>query len=348
MGNNLFFSLACDTDPDINPPFRICKSDGADHPSIWRGITRGIEGFRQRLKSTSFLSKHAALPVTWLLRADRQIYEIYGTPSYCFQHFEKIWEQEIHVGSEIGWHPHLYRWSTTMNQWRPYLGYDDDIQILRECLHALRQCVDVQAVRTGWDYHSNTLMHFFDHENMVADASALPRCTQTGLSFYDWRTTPRTPYFPSQLDYRQGGHSPNESLNIIEMPVLLRKLQPSAHLARYALRKLRVARPQAHHRHLMDWESAKWQGVMITGPQKAFREAVQQTCAAYPQKDHIFLTTYFHTDELLSEAMQERLVHNLEHLWRFAERQGLDLVPVTLSTAASFAKKQYQFQPTTV
>ena len=74
--------------------------------------------------------------------------------------------------NRTGWHPHLYRWSEKTNQWMPYLGFDDDIQILTECINSMRQHIEINAVRTGWDYNSNTLMRFFDEKKLVVDASA--------------------------------------------------------------------------------------------------------------------------------------------------------------------------------
>ena len=344
MGNNIFFSIACDTDPDINPPFRTFKTKGEENTHIWRGIIEGIENLRQRLKRTPFLSKHTALPVTWLLRSDRQIYELYGNPAFCFQQFESVWKNESSYGSEIGWHPHLYCWCDKTNRWIPHLGFDDDIQILTECINSMRQCIDINAVRTGWDYHSNTLMRFFDEQKVVVDASALPCCTQTGVWFFDWRNTPRTPYFPSRLDYTQKGNSPEDALSIIEMPALVRALSPSLRMARHAIRKLREFKHNTDSRHLIDWGSAKWQGVFITSERKAFMEAVQQTIAAYSENEDIFLVTYFHTDELLSSSTLETFVLNLENVSRFADSRGFELIPVTLSTAASLAKEQYRFR----
>ena len=50
MSNNIFFSIACDTDPDFNPPFRTFKTEGEENTHIWLGITEGIGHLRKRLK----------------------------------------------------------------------------------------------------------------------------------------------------------------------------------------------------------------------------------------------------------------------------------------------------------
>ena len=341
MSNIIYFSIACDTDPDINPPFRIFDAKKDKNERIWKGVAEGIEILRQRLKNDSFLfTDYKKLPVTWLLRSDRQIYELYGNPAFCFQQFEDIWKKERSYGSETGWHPHLYRWHEKAKQWMPNLGLDDDIPMLTECINCLRQYTDIYAVRTGWDYHSNRLMSFFDEQKLLVDASALPGCTQNGDWFHDWRKTPRAPYFPSRFDYRHSEDSLENVLKIIEMPALVRRLTLPLQAARYAARKLRAIKQNANS-YLVDWESAKWQGVRLaTSECKPFIEAVRQTIAAYSENQDIFLVTYFHTQELILPIFLERFMLNLKNLFSLSDRMGLKIVPITLSAASSLAKRQ--------
>jgi len=337
MSNKMaYLSVACDTDPDINPSYR--KFQSTENPEhIWQGITVGIDNLRLRLEKTSFLKKYKQLPVTWLLRADRQIYELYGNASFCFQRYENIWKNENKRSSEIGWHPHLYRWNEQTNQWMPYLNQDDDVGILEECLHSLRQCTDILSVRTGWIYHSNILMNFFNKQKLLVDASAIPGCTQSGIWFYDWRGTERNPYHPSKHDYRVKGKSPDQTLNILEMPVLVRRLSLPLHIIRHYIRKLMAIR--STQANLTDWESSRWQGALLTRGCRIFNDAVKQTISENSDDNPVFLTTYFHTDELLLPSFLERFVQNLESLSILAEKLGYTLVPITLSTAASLAKK---------
>jgi len=339
MSKTIFLSIACDTDPDINPCCRVFGKENTGH--IWQGITVGIDVLRQRMKDTYFLSRYKQFPVTWLLRADRQIYELYGNAAFCFQKFEHIWKNEHNHGSEIGWHPHLYRWNEQGCRWIPYLGCDDDVEILKECLYSLRQHTDICAVRTGWDYHSNRLMNFFDEQGLLVDASAIPDCTHSGIWFYDWRGTVRTPFLPSKHDYRKRGVSPESSLKILEMPILVRRLNLPLHILRYGIRNLRNLRAISGslQGYLTDWESARWQGILLTSECKLFYEAAQQTLSAYSESEHVFLTTYFHTGELLSSSLVARFIRNWESLSSLAEKIGYTVIPTTLSTAASLVKR---------
>lgn len=330
-----YLCVSCDTDPDINPPYaEVPSKESCD--DIWQGIVFGIPALRQRLKETCFASKYGQLPVTWLLRSDRQIYELYKDASFCFKRFEKVWKSEQGHGSDIGWHPHLYRWHRQACRWAEHLGKDDDLEILAECLNSLRLYTDVYAVRTGWDYHSNKLIGLFDREGLLVDASAIPGTVQSGTWFFDWRGAPRTPYFPSKIDYRQPAESREHALSIIEMPVLVRSLSLPWHLLRYSLRKLRAIR--SHCDDFTDWGSSRYQGLRITSKGGAFYKAIQQTLAASSEEETVFLNTYFHTNELLSSRSVDNLVRNLEKISCLAERGGRTLVPVTLSVAAPFAK----------
>lgn len=339
MGMNkvAYLSIACDADPDIDPPYRkVPSKENAEH--IWQGITVGIHTLRQHLKETPVVSKYGRLPVTWLLRSDRQIYELYGNADFCFRRFENVWKSEHEHGSEIGWHPHLYRWDEYACQWTPYLAKDDDLEILAECLNSLRQCTDIYAVRTGWDYHSNRLMGFFDREGLLVDASAIPGSIHSGTWFHNWGGTARPPYFPSKFDYRRPAESHEHALRILEMPVLVRSLSLPFHLIRFCYHNLRAIR--SFNVNFTDWESARWQGVFISRRCRPFYEAVHQTLAMSSEKEGIFLTTYFHTNELLSLRGVQRFIQNLENLSCLTERIGYTLVPTTLSVAASLVKNR--------
>ena len=336
MPERIVLSVACDTDPDFNPPFRTADSASVDD-SLWGGISEGIEILRQHLMSSSLSNDLRSLPITWLLRSDRQIHEMYGDPAYCLTKFERIWDSERALNSELGWHPHLYRWNDEIGEWLPFLGACDDLQILSECLAALRQHCEITAVRTGWDYHSNDLMNLFDASGLKVDASALPGCSQIGLWFYDWRSTGRDPYYPSKTDYRIPGNEDEESLSILEMPVLVRTLSHPFHQIRWVVRNLRGVWYQFDLR-LLDWKSARWQGLMITGPRSAFRSAVEQTFQVFSGAPDIFLNTYFHTNELLIPEFLERLILNLGTIDRLSRERGIEVVPTTLTRSASMAQ----------
>lgn len=334
MGKVVYLSVACDTDPDLIPHQSIIYgSDNRNH--IWRGISVGIANFRRLFQQSTFFSEHGQLCVSWLLRADRQIYELYNDASFCFRHFENIWSDELTHGNEIGWHPHLYRWEKRTKQWEHYLGYDDDLQILSGCFASLRKCIDVTTVRTGCDYHSNRLMRFFDEQGIIVDASAIPGSRQTGQWFYDWEGTPRYPYHPSVSDYRRPAKSNELSLNIIEMPMLVRALPFPLHFLRFCKRNIKAIPTLV----FTDYESARWQGQIITRRPSSFYQAIAQTLTDYSHSDCVFINTYFHSNDLLLPKLLSNFLCNLESLSYLVERKGYDLISVTLRDLAPIAKE---------
>lgn len=320
--------VACDADPDGPVPWRRVPPNVAPD-ALWTGVSVGIETLRRRLEKSRFHSRFGHLPITWLLRADRQISETYGTPAFAFERFAPLWTREQRLGSEIGWHPHLYRWNDAAVTWQPSLDADDDLDVLRSCLSALRRHADIRSARTGWTYHSNGLMKMFASEGVRFDASAIPGSLQGGRWRHDWRSAPRTPYRPSAGDYRAPARSPLESVCICELPVIVRRLARPPHALRYVVRLAR--------RSGDTWESARWQGVVITRHVRGFRDAVAQTLQL--SGETAFLVTYFHTGELLRSNCIDRFERNLDTIVTFADRGAWELRPATLSAAGHAAEQ---------
>lgn len=334
MLRTVYLSVACDIEPDFNPRQFIIY-DSANRNFIWQSISVGISNLRRALNQSRFSSKYGKLNISWLVRSDRQIYELYNDASFCFRHFEDIWSDELAVGSEIGWHPHLYRWQRRNKQWIPYLGYDDDLEILTDCLATLRKCTDVTTVRTGWDYHSNRLVRFLDEQRILVDASAIPGGLQLGQWFYDWRGSVRYPYHPSVSDYRRPPKSNESALNIIEIPILVKALRFPFQFIRFCKRNIKTISRLA----FTDYESARWQGQVITGVPSSFYEAIQQVLTYPLYSDCFFINTYFHSPELLSPKLLGNFIFNLDNLSHLVESKGYSLVSVTLRDLAPIAKE---------
>ena len=337
MTRTAYLSVLCDADWGINPPCRVLPHPG-DLDATWQALLASIPVLRERLARSAVVSQHGPLPITWLLRADRQVLELHGDPAYSFRQFEPVARSEQAHGSEIGWHPHLYRWEEAAGRWLPFLRQDDDLEVLAQCLETLRRFVDVRVVRTGWDYQSNRLLAFFDSAGLLADASAIPGSVHGGNEFHDWRGAPRAPYFPSRADYRRPAHSPGSALRLIEMPVLARTLPWPSHFARYGVRLLRAFTNPAWS--FPDWTSSGWQGVLVSRETAPFVAAARQTLMTSDTGRSVFLTTYFHLRELLADTLQDLLVQNLESVSVLARELGYSLKLTTLSAAAACAKQE--------
>jgi hypothetical protein len=334
-GPQVFLSIACDTDPDVDLPFRR-PPDSLD--ALWSGVTEGIRALRNALAGSIFVATHGQPPISWLLRSDRQITETYGDACFCYRRWRGLWEEECESGSEIGWHPHLFRWSEPESRWRPYLGADDDLALLGDCLNELRTWTPIHAVRTGWIYHSNGLMKFLSDSGISVDASATPGSLQFGEWYHDWRSTPRTPYHPSVSDYRRPPSGDERALDILELPTLARRLSLPAHLARFAVRSGRALKGDGP----FDWQSAGRQGVMLTHDSGRFTEAVRQTLREGAARGTVLLNTYFHTTELIRPDRLGNFIRNMDHVCALVQEGRSELRTVTLTKVAEHASTGLQ------
>lgn len=330
MSSDCYLAVVCDADPDHLPPYRKLPP-GVPPDSIWHGLTDGVPALRRALDRSTFTQRHGQLPITWLLRSDRQILEIYEDAAFCYGRFMALWDHERSLGSTLGWHPHLYRWNDEAGKWDSYLHRGDEIEILETCLAALREQTPIRVVRTGWDYHSNTLMRLFDSSGLVADASPIPGSVQIGGWWtHDWEGTPRVPYHPSVADYRRPANPGEERLRILVLPTLVRELPLPQQLVRHLIRRWRARRSQ----RAPSWGSARWRGQFITRMPQGFRAAARDWLERHAGAPVLHLVTYFHPDEILPAQGIRSFVENLEYLARVADRFGFRVVPVTLEEAA--------------
>ena len=317
-----YFAIACDSDPDKLPPYRKLPV-GEDPLLIWRGLLEGVPALRKALSE-----RHAAVPITWLLRCDRQIAEVYDNPAWCYRGLERLWDEERKLGGELGWHPHLFRWTESAGRWDPHLGGDEDAAMLEQCVAELRSCTPINVVRTGWNYHSNTLMALFARLGMVADASAIPGSLEISRGWtHDWEGTPRVPYRPARADYRRPARAGEESLPIVEVPTLVLDLPIHQRVVRHVIR-LRRNRGKARK---PSWESARWQGQFMTRMPAKFQEAMRQWVQMEHGPGPMALVSYFHPDELLWADGIANFVRNMTTVSSTLEACGITLVPSTLS-----------------
>lgn len=149
--------------------------------------------------------------VTWFLRADNQLSEVYGSAAWLHREFAPLWSELRDAGDAFAWHPHLYENNEP--------DYDD-----ARCAAKLRRIHDelgmpFRAVRIGEGRHGNALMAALSELGLRVDCSAFPgRARNDAARRFDWSATPAQPYHPSASDYRVPGADP---LPIIELPLTM-------------------------------------------------------------------------------------------------------------------------------
>jgi hypothetical protein len=159
------------------------------------------------------------LCLTWFVRADNQLKEVYGTAAYLLLEHAQIWSQMESSGDEVAWHPHLYEWCEAKRQ---YVSDQDEfrsVEKLNNTYSELRtKGFDFLSVRIGEAFHSNATMHAVEQLGLKVDSTAIPgRKRHDESRVFDWEATPNEPYYPSRTDYRIPDLANHR--NILEVPM---------------------------------------------------------------------------------------------------------------------------------
>ena len=159
------------------------------------------------------------LCVTWFVRADNQLLDIYGTAAYLLLKHQSLWSQMESAGDELAWHPHLYKWCEAGQQ---YICEPDDlerVQKLNDTYGELKsKGFEFPTVRIGEAFHSNAMLEALEMLSLKVDATAIPgRKRSDEARQFDWEPTPNEPYYPSKIDYRIP--DPTNQRNILEVPM---------------------------------------------------------------------------------------------------------------------------------
>jgi hypothetical protein len=157
------------------------------------------------------------LPVTWFVRADYQLRDVYGGIAFLLEKEAKLWRALRADRDEIGWHPSMY----VRQPDGSYLSETRDDVIGRQLMAIHKELATaghhVQSVRVGEVKGSNEIARALVMSGIRADSSALPgRARSDGSSPFDWLPTPNHPYFPTKADYRVPGGDP---IGFLEVPM---------------------------------------------------------------------------------------------------------------------------------
>ncbi len=344
----LWVLIGCDCDPDT--PARGGASYDSRQPLRWRGISDGLAHFGEVRRGLARELPQSLVKVTWCVRADQQIRELHGSYAWAYTAFETTWRQLSDQGDEIGWHPHVWRWSEDASVW--YQEAEDESWSsgwLPDAHEALSEAVGhpVRVARTGWEYHSNASMRIFADLGLTLDFSAVPGRRTPGFrvadsdhihEFEDWSLSPEHPYRPSAADYRRPARPGEEQLDIWEVPkaAFRSRFWRAMSAARSAVRALRTGEPGKVFAGPA-WHSQLNTAGLATHP-RIFRYVASQKIAEAAREGRSLLSTSFHADELLATGPAgtkltdaSHLTTNLRGLLTMAERRGVRVSFVTAS-----------------
>ena len=264
MTVNLLFTIDVDNDG---------SQRDARAPLAWESI-----GAIPAIKEL-FEAHRASL--TWFVRADNQLSEVYGSASFLLQEHATLWSDLEHSGDELAWHPHLYEQTGSEKTWVAALDPDGCVNKI-QTIHAEleRDGFRFASVRIGEAFHCNATMRAVDALGLSVDSTAIPGVTRCDKSrVFDWGTTPNRPYHPSQDDYRIPGAVGRTILEVPMTSVPIRAAYDGRPVARYV-------NPTFHH--------------------EIFRALVTRYLAEEASENR-FLVTVLHPDEVVPQTSSHAL-----------------------------------------
>jgi len=345
--------ICCDVDHDIlgyNIP--AIRFDVHKEKLSWKSI-ENISKVRDICNLVKDCESNNA-KVTWFVRSDEQLMIIFGDYVYPLRNFSDLWKELEQQGDEIGWHPHLWRWSSEKHCWYQEVS---DNEWMSHCIEngyrELKKLAEnVTSLRMGWGFHNNFTMKKMNDLRLEVDLSAAPRLKRSGspdargshfLNSYDWSITPEQPYHPSKQDYRRPAEKSEQSLDILVIPVTTAPKKRTKILAEKALRLT----PLSLRKKLLkgiDIKSKHAQRSYIANITNTHFRHIAEQKLKQAQKNPRSLTnlvTVFHPIELFKPKRFHIFKSNLETLTELSKKL---MVPLEFLTATQL-KKEICSQP---
>jgi hypothetical protein len=267
----------------------------------WKSV-----GLIPRLKE---LFDQLGLRLTWFVRADNQLRDVYGSAGYLLLEHAGLWSEMERSGDELAWHPHLYEWCEAS---RLYVADRDEQSCARKLMETRAELLAAgfahSSVRIGEAFHGNALMRTLDELGLEVDSTAIPgRVRRDESRAFDWGPTPNAPYRPSASDFRVPGAG--DSLRILEVPMTTMPVKASYDpdfMTRYI-------NPAYHHAN--------------------FKAGLKRLFDSQPPDGReTFLTLILHSDEVSLEGREHALYsfsldvvrENVAYLLASLESKGLE------------------------
>jgi hypothetical protein len=261
------------------------------------------------------------LCLTWFVRADNQLKEVYGSAAYLLQQHQALWSQLEAAGDELGWHPHLYEWCADS---RKFVADKDEQRCARKLIETRTELLAHDfvhsSVRIGEGFHSNAMMRALSDLGLQVDSTAIPgRVRDDASRSFDWGPTPNRPYYPSAADYRVP--DAGDSLKILEIPMTTMPVKAS-----YDRDSLtRYINPAFHHANFKAGLDRSFDSLFPTG---------QSEC---------FITLILHSDEVSAEGRAhplysfslETVRQNITYLLESLEARDLEYRSLRLKDVLS-------------
>ena len=219
-------ALTFDTDDDMFDPSFLADSICHNTSPTFSSFLDHAEEIRDTVQDV-LCAFDKVIPLTWFVRCDDEILHHYGEAEYLVNKKSIFLNDEIQSGSQVGFHPHLYKIDLYGNRSRKISDFELCDQFERNT-HAFYNAFpdEKKIVRIGEAFACNALFERIEKLKFEADASAMPgRYRKDQYRSLDWLGTPYRPYNPSIKDYRIASNSTFDRRSFVEIPFTMLKLK---------------------------------------------------------------------------------------------------------------------------
>lgn len=351
MEKEINLVIGCDCDPD-RPKYTNINYLTSRNPSklSWKGI-ENLPDLKDSLKLVKDDHGHC-VKFTWLLRSDKQMYDLYGDYAYPACRYKQMWMSFEGTGDEIGWHPHLTRWDEELGVWNQEISDGGWIeQCLRGGYSSLCRIFNgsIRSTRGGCHFQNNVTLKTLSSLKIRYDFSANPGQDTKALgrfkvinNYYDWDVTSGKPYYPSRTNYKRPAGRGEEPLPILEIPL-------SSFHSRWMnlLKALKIGlineKSCVKFKDLLKLRGGAFVSPMITANPIIFGQFLRHFEKKKPGSDGIdYIATYFHPDEVLPNFKMTNLytsyhflLQNILKIKSLCKANNLSLRFVTCSELGS-------------
>ena len=155
------------------------------------------------------------IPITWFVRIDNQINEIFGSHLYLIKKYSTFWTKVSSLNHEIAWHPHLYKFNKKLKKHE--LSSEDEAIFELENLWKIicDNNIDIHSFRMGEAWHTKKTLSLIESFDIKYDSSAIPGISIKDNIFMNWEETKNSPYYPHKNHIQIQG----QKRRIFEIPM---------------------------------------------------------------------------------------------------------------------------------
>lgn len=199
-----------------------------DRPDRWLGFERALDIMRDVRPMLAEASGRAA-HFTWLVRADPQVEEVYGSADWALETYRRQLDALEAEGDEVGLHVHAYRWDAAHGDWIEDFGDQDWVA---HCVQMGFGAFETARLRRpaafsmGMDWTNQATMDMARTLGVRWELSLIPGTEPQPMRYLtgaytgidpDCRQMPRQPYQPLITDFRQAAAPSRHGMWVIPL-----------------------------------------------------------------------------------------------------------------------------------